>query len=551
MMMSAHLITALSNAGCYPHPAGDVVTLETHISWVLLAGDFAYKIKKPVELGFLDFSTLDKRRHFCEEELRLNRRLAPQLYLDVVEIRGSEDAPRISGDGPLLEYAVRMRRFPQEALASRMLAEGRLDTELIDALAVRLANFHEGLPPAMRDAPFGKARPLLKSVLQNCTQIAPMLRDARGAETLQALRDWSELEFLLHYQDFEERRAAGMIRECHGDLHLNNIVLLDGELVPFDCIEFNAELRWVDVMSEVAFLVMDLMDRGAKALAWRFLNRYLEATGVYSSLSVLRFYLVYRALVRAKVHLMRSRQPGIDAAEAGRLENVYRGYIALAQDCTNIGRPAILLMHGFSGSGKSTLAAQLAQTLGAIRIRSDVERKRLHGLSAAARTRSRIASDLYGPDATLATYARLAEAAKVVAASGFTAIVDAAFLLRSQRAGLQMAAANAGVPIAVIHVTVPESVLRARIAQRMAKALDASEASLQVLDHQIATAEKIRDEEELPVVSLDGGKALDKADAQTIDVLMPRGLIRIKRGAMEAAHDAPVGSRYHREVSSC
>lgn len=551
MKMAARLIAALSNAECYPHPAHDVVTLETHISWVLLAGDFAYKIKKPVELGFLDFSTLEKRRHCCEEELRLNRRLAPQLYLDVVEIRGSQDAPRIAGDGPLLEYAVRMRRFAQDTLASRMLADGRLDAKLIDALAVRLANFHAGLPPAMRDAPFGKAQAQLKSALQNFTQIAPMLSDARDAEALQALRDWTELEYLFHYQNLEERRAAGMVRECHGDLHLNNVVLLDGELVPFDCIEFNAELRWIDVMSEIAFLVMDLMDRGAKPLAWRFLNGYLEATGVYSSLSVLRFYLVYRALVRAKVHLIRSREPGIGAAESQRLERAYRHYVALARDCTDVGRPAILLMHGLAGCGKSTLASQLAQTLGAIRIRADVERKRLHGLSAAARTRSGIASGLYGQDATHATYQRLAEAARVVAASGFTAIVDAAFLLRSQRTGLREAAANAGVPIAVVHVTAPESVLRARITRRAVEALDASEAVVQVLDHQIATAEKIGDEEKLPVFSLDGCKALGEADAHALDGFVRRALTSIKSAAREAAYDAPVGTRSHGEVSSC
>lgn len=551
MKMAGRLIAALSNAECYPHPVHDVVTLETHISWVLLAGDFAYKIKKPVDLGFLDFSTLEKRRHCCEEELRLNRRLAPQLYLDVVAIHGSETAPRIAGDGPVLEYAVRMRRFPQEALASRMLAEGRLDAKLIDAFAVRLAKFHADLPPAKHDPLYGKAHPLLKSALQNCTQIAPMLRDPRDAERLQTLRDWTELEFLFHYRDFEGRRAAGMVRECHGDLHLNNIVLLDGELVPFDCIEFNAELRWIDVMSEIAFLVMDLMDRGAKPLAWRFLNSYLEATGVYSSLSVLRFYLVYRALVRAKVHLIRSRQPGIGVAEAQRLERAYRNYAALAQDCTIIGRPGILLMHGLSGCGKSTLASQLAQRLGAVRIRSDVERKRLHGLSPLTRTRSGIASGLYGDDATRATYARLAEAARVVAASGFTAIVDAAFLLRSQRAELRDAAASAGVPIGLLHVTAPENELRARLDRRAAEGADASEAGLQVLDHQIATAENTDDEAELPVFRLDGRKALDEADAQTIDAFIRRRLTEIKRRAGEAAHDMPAAGRYHKEVSSC
>lgn len=313
-------VGALLRPESYPHPAESIQMLETHISWVFLAGPYAYKIKKPVDLGFLDFTTLEKRRDFCEEELRLNRRLAPQLYIDVVELRGSPEAPHIGGSGAVLDYAVRMRRFPQEALASRMLADARLTRERVDRFAARLAQFHAGLPPAPPELPYGTPGRVLHDARQNFDQIAAMLPDPHRDDcALARLRDWTEREFKLRCGEIHERREAGMTRECHGDLHLRNIVEIEGELVPFDCIEFNAGFRWIDVMNEVAFLFMDLLDRGADALAWRFLNAYLEANGAYSGLSVLRFYVVYRAMVRAKVHLMRACQEGLDRAESSRL----------------------------------------------------------------------------------------------------------------------------------------------------------------------------------------------------------------------------------------
>jgi predicted kinase len=341
-------------------------------------------------------------------------------------------------------------------------------------------------------------------------------RNRGGNDALARIRDWTEREFMLRYTEIHERREAGMTRECHGDLHLRNIVEANGELVPFDCIEFNPGFRWIDVMNEVAFLFMDLLDRGADALAWRFLNAYLEATGVYSGVAVLRFYVVYRAMVRAKVHLMRACQEGLDPAESSRLRKAYESYLVLAQRCTTLGRPAILLMHGFSASGKSTIALSLAQELGALRIRSDVERKRLHGLTPLARTRSAVSSGLYGQDATQATYARLAEAARAVVTSGYTAIVDATFLLRRQRAALRDVAANEGVPIALASVCASEPVLRSRIALRASKGGDPSEADLAVLDHQRATAEPVTAEDELPVVTLDGRRALDAVGAAAV-----------------------------------
>lgn len=508
MSISSALAAGLSHPECYPHTAQDIEMLETHISWVFLAGPYAYKIKKPVNLGFLDFSTLEARRYYCEEELRLNRRLAPDLYIDVVEIRGSADAPRIGGSGPVIEYALRMRRFPQEALASRLLAGGKLTPELVTALAAHIAHFHGSMPPAPREASYGVPDSVLHNALQNFTQISPLLTSPNDHEALQALRDWTEREFMLRYGEMEERRSAGMVRECHGDLHLGNIVLLEGKLVPFDCIEFNEDLRWNDVMSEVAFLVMDLMDKGAPGLAWLFLNAYLEATGVYSGLSVLRFYLVYRAMVRAKVHLLRARQSASDPAEESRLVESYRSYVTLAAKCARLGQPALVLMHGLSGSGKSTVARELVQALGAIRLRSDVERKRLQGMTAIERSSSAVASGLYGLDSTDATYARLAEASRAVVQAGYTAIADATFLRRAQRAQLQEVASTLGVPIAVIDVQAPQALLRERLASRVARATDPSEATVQVLEQQLAMAEGIADAEGLPVIAVDGRQSV-------------------------------------------
>jgi aminoglycoside phosphotransferase family enzyme/predicted kinase len=494
------LVTALLKRECYPHAVAEVELHETHISSVFLAGPYAYKVKKPVALGFLDFSTLDKRRHYCEEELRLNRRFAPELYLDVVEIRGSRDAPRIGGTGPLVEWALRMQRFPQEALASGLLERGELTPNLVTDFAIYLAHFHSSLPPAPRDTHYGTPDSIRQNALQNFDQISPLLDRREDAEMLRVLRDWTERELASRTCELGARRSAGMVRECHGDLHLRNIVAINGRLVPFDCLEFSPELRWNDVMSEVAFLVMDLMDHGALPLAWAFLNAYVEATGGYSSLAVLRFYLVYRAVVRAKIDLLRARQPALPAGDASRLMGAYRGYIDLATRCATQVNPALILMHGLSGSGKSTIAAGLVPALGAIRIRSDVERKRLQGLPPLARTGSEVARGAYEVRATEDTYTRLAEAARDVAAAGYAAIVDATFLKRSQRAKLTQVALGLGVPITVVDVHAPTDVLRSRIALRSG---DPSEATVQVLEHQIATAEPICASEQLPVIAVD------------------------------------------------
>ena len=233
--------------------SGRVRLVETHISFVLLTGEYAYKIKKAVELGFLDFRTLGSRQRFCEEELRLNRRLAPALYLDVVPITGSVSTPMLDGPGPILEYAVRMREFPQEALLCSLLERGVLTPEHIDALAMRVADFHAGAPPAPIESRHGEPLRVLEPALSNFAEIEPLATGESDRAVLGALKAWMRDEYRSIEEVLERRHRQGAIRECHGDLHLANIALVDGEITIFDCIEFSESMRWIDTMSEVAF----------------------------------------------------------------------------------------------------------------------------------------------------------------------------------------------------------------------------------------------------------------------------------------------------------
>jgi aminoglycoside phosphotransferase family enzyme/predicted kinase len=506
----ARLLAALSHPAVFGAGCTRVERLETHISYVLLTGQHAYKIKKAVDFGFLDFTTLAARRHFCEEELRLNRRLAPALYLDVIPITGSVDAPVLGGDGPALEYAVRMREFPQDALASRILARGELSPTDIDALAGKVAAFHGASEVAPRDGAFGSPEEILRIARQNFAQIGPHLATVTERDELEKLRAWTEREHAARRSAFLCRRKEGFVRECHGDLHLNNIARIDGELVIFDCIEFNEAMRWIDVMSEVAFTVMDLHYRGRADLARRFLNAYLEWTGAYAGLTVLRFYLVYRALVRAKIARLRAAQ--LRAGEARRaLLAEYRAYMTLARIYAQSTRPALVVTHGLAGCGKTTLSQALLETIGAVRIRSDVERKRLHGLGALERGRNVIDHGLYAAGATEGTYRELAALAREIVGAGLIAIVDATCLKRWQRDLFRRLAAELGVAFVIVDFEASDSTLRERVAQRAAAGSDASDADLAVLEHQLRTREPLAPEEQAFVVTYDAGAPLERA----------------------------------------
>jgi len=494
---------ALLDPSCYPHAVERVELIETHISWVFLAGDCAYKVKKPLRLGFLDFSTLESRRFYCREELRLNRRTAPELYLEVVPISGSPDAPRIDGRGAAIEYALRMRRFAQEALADRIAKQGQLNSDRVGAIAAALAVFHAAIAVAEPDDEWGSPEGVAAPALANFEQIAELNPYSPDAPRLERLRSWTSGEAHRLSGSFAARKRDGFVRECHGDLHLGNIVFLEGRPVPFDCIEFNPELRWIDVINEAAFLVMDLLDHRLDAAAWRFLNAYLEATGDYAGLNVLRFYCVYRAMVRAKIACIRARQsPGAEPDRRA-LREEYRGYLALAESLAAGARGGVVLMHGPAGSGKTTISQILLERAGALRVRSDVERKRLHGLAAAARTHAAPYAGIYAPETTQATYDALERIARDIVAAGRVAIVDAAFLRRAERDRFRALAAALGVPLVIASCFAAEGTLRARVARRQATMSDASEAGVAVLEVQLASAEPLTAEETAVTVAVD------------------------------------------------
>ena len=469
--------------------------IETHISWILLTGEFAYKIKKPLDLGFLDFSTLDKRLAACREEVRLNRRLAPDIYIGVVPITGTPEAPHINGMGEAFEYAVKMRQFPAEATLDRLDAEGCMTAQQVEAIAATLARFHlEGCDKAAADSPWGSPEAVWQPVAQNFAQIAPHLENAADRARLDALSRWSKSAHDRLAPLMAERKQNGFVRECHGDLHLGNLAWVDGRLLVFDCIEFNPDLRWIDIQSEIAFCYMDLQQRGHAQWAWLFLNLWLDETGDYEGLALLRYYAVYRAMVRAKVAAIRMAQ--LDGAEREAVLKEVRALLDLATRLTDSMTASLAITHGFSGSGKSTVTRKLMQAPGAIRLRSDIERKRLAGLDASARTGSGVGEKIYAADATRQTYTRLAELAGKLLDAGWPVIVDATFLMRWQRDLLREAARTRNVGFSILDFPVPLETLKSRILQRSKAGNDASEADLSVLQHQLGSEEKL-DKDEL------------------------------------------------------
>ena len=486
---AARLVDALRMPRCYPHAAPRVEAIETHISWVLLAGDFAYKIRKPVRLPFLDFSTLEARRRDCEEEVRLNRRTAPELYLGVVPIAGDVDEPRVDGAGPVLEYAVRMRRFEQGALFDRMARARTLEPSHVDALARGVARFHASVARADGASAYGTPERVLADALDNFHDIEALEESDQRRIALEDLREWTLAEHHSLAPFLAERHGDGFVRECHGDLHLGNVVLLEGEPVPFDCIEFEPRLRWIDVMSEVAFMAMDLERRALAALGARFVNAYLEETGDYPGLRVLRYYAVYRAMVRAKVASIRAHQADLEEARRKEAREDLASHLAFAHRLAHRARPALILMHGLSGSGKTRVSQRLVEALGAVRVRSDVERKRRHGLAGAQASASPAGGGLYTSKEDRLTYARLAELASWILAAGYPAIVDATFLRRAERDAFRALASAAGASFTIASCVAPDAVLAERIAGRAAARTDASEASLAVLELQRHRAE--------------------------------------------------------------
>ncbi len=516
--MDTHpLITALQNKAIYDHPVNKFELIETHCAWVLLTGEYAYKIKKPLDLGFLNFSTLEKRRHVCREELRLNRRLADEVYLDVVAITGSADNPQLNGDGRVIEYAVKMRQFETGMEFDQLIKQSALSNDDIDELASRVASFHQSLDGASDDTIYGTIDAIRKSMLENFNQINTTLPNDIERQLLEQLQQWTSDELTRLTATLENRKRNGFVRECHGDLHLANITRYQSRVMLFDCLEFNPALRWIDQISDIAFMVMDFDAHGKSDFAFRFLNKWLQQSGDYAGVPLLRLYLVYRAMVRAKITAIQHAQH----SDSGHLAQCQR-YLTLARSYTAQQTTPLIITHGLSGSGKSSISQLILEQLGAIRVRSDVERKRLHGLSAEARSQSTLGEKLYSAISSETTYQRLATTAQAITASGYPVIIDATFLKQAQRQQFKIVAGELNVPFIILHFHAKEALLRQWVIARNEKGGDPSEADISVLEYQIKTQEPLNEEELLNTVTIDSSNEVDIRSAYKKIINMAR-----------------------------
>lgn len=484
-------IRALCEPGAYDHSVDEVEVVETHISWVLLAGQFAYKIKKPVRLVFLDFSTLDLRRRYCLAELELNKRFAPDLYIEVVGIgEGSQGLQMYTTSEPI-EYAIKMRRFDEALRLDHVCDRGELTADHLSGLARSLSKLYANASVAEKNAMHGSEDDIGRQALDNFVDPTKLLTDPIDQARLQSIRDWTLSQIKALTPLFLERRAAGLVRECHGDLHLGNLVLMDGQITAFDCIEFADDLRWIDVASDVAFLFVDLMARAQFGLANWWLSEFLSQTGDYGALRVLRFYAVYRAMVRLKVCCIRSAQTGVRAQEI-------ETYLALAEQLINASALELVITHGVSGCGKSwSAAAWIRQDRPdlRLRLRADVERKRLFGLAELAQTHSGPGQGIYAETASRQTYAHLMSLSEQALHAGWSVAIDASFLKRQDRLFAETLAQSVGVGWHILAPVAPLAQLQSRISARQAAGRDASEADLAVLERQLQTIEPLTDAE--------------------------------------------------------
>ncbi|HYF65556.1 MAG TPA: AAA family ATPase [Herpetosiphonaceae bacterium] len=469
------LIRAMLQPGFYPHPVEEpIAVVQTHAAYVVLTGPYAYKIKKPVSLGFLDFSTLERRRHYCDEELRLNRRITPQLYRAVLPICRPAGGYAFGAAPAAVEYALQMRQFPQGCLLGAMLERGELTAELAGELGQQVARLHRSAPTGPEIERFGSLQAVERVIAENYRSTEGYVGRDLSAATFAEIRAYTDAVLERHADWLGERQSAGMIRECHGDLHLSNACRFEGAIRLFDCTEFNPAFRNIDVMYDAAFMLMDLQVRGRTDLAFEYLNTYLEHTGDYRGVRLLPLYVSMRAYIRAKVASLLSDDPHLGDERRAAMRRQAATYYRHAWAATRPRPPRLIAMMGLSGSGKSTIGRHLARRDGAILIRSDVIRKHLCGLP----MDQEAPDQAYDPVMGRACYARMIELGVLLAGQGRTVILDAKYDRRSQRGLLIEQARAAGIPLRLIHCDAPLSVLQDRVARRVADASDATVAVL-------------------------------------------------------------------------
>lgn len=505
------LIQQMLQPGFYPHPVTEPIQLvQTHVSYVLLTGDYVYKVKKPVNFGFLNYSTLDLRQHFCLEEMRLNQRGAAELYLDIVPVAQAGDkfelpasspaAPHLSQEGTggvePVEYVLKMHQFPQENLFITMFEQGRLMETHMEELGRVVAGYHERAQTNDYIRKFGEIPQVRQSIDENYQQTDKYIGGPQTQQQYEETKQFTDGFFAGREELFNSRIRNNWIRECHGDLHLRNICLWQDKILLFDCIEFNEPFRFVDVMYDAAFAVMDLEARGRRDFGNAFLNTYVEQTGDWEGLQVLPLYLSRQAYVRAKVTSFLLDDPAVPKAEKEAATATAAHYYQMAWQYTQPQQGQLILMSGLSGSGKSTVARFLARRLGAIHIRSDAVRKHLGGVPLEQQGNA----ELYSAEMSQKTYSRLLELGILLAKQGFPVILDAKYDREQLRLDAIAQSQANQLPLQIIHCTAPLEVLSDRLSSR---AGDISDATPNLLATQQAAAEPFTLSEQPYVKTID------------------------------------------------
>ncbi|NRP15411.1 bifunctional aminoglycoside phosphotransferase/ATP-binding protein [Marinobacterium sp. xm-a-152] len=507
--MESTLVNNLLNPACYPHEVSEFEVIETHIAWLIRTGEFVYKIKKPVNFGFLDFTTLEKRKYFCEEELRLNQRLSENTYIEVVAIGGTESDPVIGATGGPIEYAVKMREFASGLLLSELLNVYKFDPNWIDKLADKIADFHQRAPIVAPGSPWGEPDSIAAISEDNYRDIDRSLIPEEDAKELDRLWQHIKDRYQLLEPLMRRRKLDGSIRECHGDLHLGNITLDGDSLLVFDCIEFNLEFRWIDKMSDLGFLLMDLEASGHPRWANRCLNRYMEITGDYEGLILLPYYKAHRAMVRAKVAML-GEKPNL--AE-------FQHYLKLTAEYAAAPLPMLVMMQGISGSGKSHISSKLAELISGVRVRSSAERKKIYRKA----SREGESLEMYGADMNMRTFLEMKRVSGILLEAGQTLILDAAYIRqRSRRQFLQLAE-ELGCPARIIACEPPEKVIEARLAKRSEEREDPTDATIEVMQAQKRVAEPLSEEEEKIALHIDTSE--ENAHLKIIQYLIDQKLL--------------------------
>ncbi len=534
------IINGLLSPKAYSHNPKKVQLVETHISWVLLTGKYAYKLKKPLDLGFIKATSLSERIHLCKEEIRLNQRLAPDLYIGISKVIGPTNKLHVSEENwtgkdinksNILDVMVKMHQFPSDELLSKKLKNCLISKRLLDELAHELAKFHLTVDKDPKNAEYGNLDSIVEPVLKNLEVLTNIQIKDPFNKIIKTHLEWVGKERYGLAKRFAERLTKGAIRECHGDLHTENIYLKDNlKLEVFDSIEFEPKLRWIDPISEIAFLVMDLMAKDCKPKAIRFLNLWLELTGDYVGTDLLPWYIAYRAMVRSKVLGIRNKQINTSTINSTpkstpRGKDSIEYYLDLVNDIQSAKSKGLIIMHGLSGSGKSFVSGLLYEQLFGIRICSDIERKRIFnslpiqdGLSIHNMTIEdndhipRFYCNPYDKNVSEWLYQEwLTTLTSSCLKSGFITIVDAAFLKRKERMRILQIADNLGRPFVIVSCNCNDQTAKKRISERLRKGNDHSEADYEIREKQKSWIEPLTQEEKKFEVKITESTAINSA----------------------------------------